>query len=111
MHNSSFESPDTGANGFCLEMSLKHFKGIFLQSKNPLFNTVYVVRVPFLTGIVVYDLMIHITGTNRGRLLLFDAIVHGQISARNYPIKEHVETKLIVKVAHEVIIKTSAVIP
>ena len=50
--------------------------------------------------------MIHITGTNRGRLLLFDAIVHGQISARNYPINmggEHVETKLIVKVAHEVI--------
>ena len=41
-------------------------------------------------------------GTNRGRLLLFDAVVHGQVVESNLPIKEHVETKLIVKVAHEV---------
>ena len=54
MDTTSFEIPDTGANGFCLAMSLKHFKGIFFQSKNPHFNTVYVVRVPFLTGIAVY---------------------------------------------------------
>ena len=43
-----------------------------------------------------------VSGTNRGRLLLFDAVVHGQIVESNEPIKEHVETKLIVKVAHEV---------
>ena len=42
------------------------------------------------------------SGTNRGRLLLFDAVVHGQVVESNEPIKEHVETKLIVKVAHEV---------
>ena len=53
MHNTSFESPDIGANGFCLKMSLKHFKGIFSPIKNPHFNTIYVVRVPFLTGIAV----------------------------------------------------------
>ena len=34
--------------------------------------------------------------------MLFDAIVHGQVVESNLPIKEHVETKLIVKVAHEV---------
>ena len=43
-----------------------------------------------------------VSGTNRGRLLLFDAVVHGQVVESNIPIKEHVETKLIVKVAHEV---------
>ena len=43
-----------------------------------------------------------VAGTNRGRLLLFDAIVHGEITESNIPIKEHVETNLIVKVAHEV---------
>ena len=43
-----------------------------------------------------------VSGTNRGRLLLFDAVVHGQVVESNEPIKEHVETKLIVKVAHEV---------
>ena len=42
------------------------------------------------------------SGTNRGRLLLFDAVVRGQVVETNEPIKEHVETKLIVKVAHEV---------
>ena len=42
------------------------------------------------------------SGTNRGRLLLFDAVVRGQVVESNEPIKEHVETKLIVKVAHEV---------
>ena len=43
-----------------------------------------------------------VSGTNRGRLLLFDAVVHGQVVDSNIPIKEHVETKVIVKVAHEV---------
>ena len=43
-----------------------------------------------------------VSGTNRGRLLLFDAVVRGQVVESNEPIKEHVETKLIVKVAHEV---------
>ena len=38
MHNTSFESPDNGANGFCLEMSLKHFKGIFSSIKEPSFQ-------------------------------------------------------------------------
>ena len=43
-----------------------------------------------------------VAGTNRGRLLLFDAIIPGNILQSNLPIKEHLETKLIVKVAHEV---------
>lgn len=43
-----------------------------------------------------------VVGTNRGRLLLFDATFNGQANETNLPIKEHVETKLIVKVAHEV---------
>ena len=53
MDATSFESPDTGANGFCLAMSLKHFKGIFSPIKEPSFQYCYVVRVPFLTGIAV----------------------------------------------------------
>ena len=38
MHTTSFESPDTGANGFCLTMSLKHFKGIFSVIKEHSFQ-------------------------------------------------------------------------
>ena len=43
-----------------------------------------------------------VIGTNRGRLLLFNASIKGKIVESNLPIKEHVETKLIIKVAHEV---------
>ena len=42
MYSLSFESHDTGANGFNFEKSDPHF------------NSVYLVRLPFLTGIAVY---------------------------------------------------------
>ena len=51
---------------------------------------------------ILRSLICFVSGTNRGRLLLFDAVVRGQVVETNEPIKEHVETKLIVKVAHEV---------
>ena len=34
--------------------------------------------------------------------MLFNAKIRGEITENNKPIKEHVETDLIVKVAHEV---------
>ena len=34
--------------------------------------------------------------------MLFNAKIRGEITESNKPIKEHVETDLIVKVAHEV---------
>jgi hypothetical protein len=43
-----------------------------------------------------------VAGTNRGRLLLFDASVRGLNIDAKLPVNEHIETKLIVKVAHEV---------
>ena len=58
----------------------------------------YIIKVNEIMRFFVY----FVSGTNRGRLLLFDAVVHGQVVESNEPIKEHVETKLIVKVAHEV---------
>ena len=42
-----------------------------------------------------------VIGTQRGRLLLFNAKIKGQIVENKLPIKEHVESKHIVKVAHE----------
>ena len=55
MHSNSFESPDSGANGFKLQKKVikRTFKVSFLDSKNPHFNSVYLVRVPFLSGIAV----------------------------------------------------------
>ena len=44
-----------------------------------------------------------VTGTTRGRILLFNAKIKGQIVNSQSPIKEHSETNLMVKVAHEVI--------
>ena len=43
-----------------------------------------------------------VTATNRGRLTLFDAKVRGKVIDSSLPVNEHVETKMIVKVAHEV---------
>ena len=44
----------------------------------------------------------YVIGTNRGHLMFFDAIVHGQIVENNLTRKELVQTQLTVKVAHEV---------
>ena len=43
-----------------------------------------------------------VAGTDRGRLMLFDAQRTGQVVNSALPVNEVVETKMIVKVAHEV---------
>ena len=43
-----------------------------------------------------------VAATNRGKLMLFDAKVGGKVIDSSLPVNEHVETKMIVKVAHEV---------
>ena len=43
-----------------------------------------------------------VTGTTRGRILLFNAKIKGQIVDSHSPIKEHSESNPIAKVAHEV---------
>ena len=43
-----------------------------------------------------------VAGTDRGRLMLFDAQRKGQVVNSALPVNEVVETKMIVKVAHEV---------
>ena len=43
-----------------------------------------------------------VAGTDRGRLMLFDAKRKGQVVNSALPVNEVVETKMIVKVAHEV---------
>ena len=45
-----------------------------------------------------------VAGTDRGRLMLFDAQRKGQVVNSALPVNEVVETKMIVKVAHEVIL-------
>ena len=50
VHSTSFESLDTVANEFSLK---KEFKSTFRLFFSPL-NSVYLVRVPFLTGIALY---------------------------------------------------------
>ena len=54
MHSNSFESPDTGGDRFSLRKEFEStFRVFFLHSKNPRFNSVYLVRVPFLNSIAV----------------------------------------------------------
>ena len=57
MHSISFESPDTGANEFSLKKSLKALldRLLFLHSKNPHFNSVYIGMMPFLTSMAVFE--------------------------------------------------------
>ena len=43
-----------------------------------------------------------VIGTNRGRLMLFNAKIKEPILDEYSPINEHIETDHIVKVAHEV---------
>ena len=55
VHSISFESPDTEENEFTLKKEFEStFRVFFLHSKNPHFNSIYLVRVPFLTGIAVF---------------------------------------------------------
>ena len=52
MYSISFESPDTGAIGFSLKMSLRVFLGYYFSKQRTLM--VKLVRVTFLTDIAVY---------------------------------------------------------
>ena len=54
MHSISFESPDIGAIRFGLKKEFDRTFKVFFHSKNPHFNSVYLVRVPFLNGIAVW---------------------------------------------------------
>jgi len=49
----SFESPDFGVIGFTFKKFDNTFKIFFLHLKNPPCISVDLVRVPFLTGIIV----------------------------------------------------------
>ena len=56
IHSSLFESPEQGPIGSSLKKCDCNLKVFHLHSKSTYFNSTYLLKVPFLTGIAVYTL-------------------------------------------------------